>query len=96
MLSQRTWRVADLATKHALVRGALGWGHLPEHLVRRDLRSGRLVELRLATWGTEVPRRSLVLVRRRGAAMGPVAQWVEPTLTRLCREAIAPAANHAE
>ena len=47
VLSERTWRVANLATKHALIRGGLGWGHLPEHLVRRDLRAGRLVELRL-------------------------------------------------
>jgi len=98
VLSQRTWRVADLATKHALIRGGLGWGHLPEHLVRRDLRAGRLVELRLEAWGTEVPRRSLVLVRRRGAPMGPVAQWVEARLTQLCRDAIEPEteANHPE
>jgi DNA-binding transcriptional LysR family regulator len=99
VLSQRTWRVADLATKHALILGGLGWGHLPEHIVRRDLQAGRLVELRLEAWGTEVPRRSLVLVRRRGAAMGPVAQWVEARLTQLCRDAIEPEggeANHAE
>jgi DNA-binding transcriptional LysR family regulator len=88
VLSQRTWRVADLATKHALIRGGLGWGHLPEHLVRRDIAGGRLVELRLATWGTEVPRRSLLLVRRKGAALGPVAQWVETRITALCRAAI--------
>jgi DNA-binding transcriptional LysR family regulator len=99
VLSQRTWRVADLATKHALIRGGLGWGHMPEHLVRRDLRAGRLVELCLEALGKEVPRRSLLLVRRRGAVMGPVAQWVEARITRLCRDAIEPDggdANHAE
>ena len=97
VLSERTWRVANLATKHALIRGGLGWGHLPEHLVRRDLRAGRLVELRLTAWGTEAPRRSLVLVRRRGAALGPVAQWVEARITQLCRDAIEPEgeAHHA-
>ncbi len=96
VLSQRTWRVADLATKHALIRAGLGWGHLPEHVVRRDLRSGRLVELRLATWGAQVPRRSLLLVRRRGAVMGPVARWVETRITELCRAAVDPRGGEAK
>jgi DNA-binding transcriptional LysR family regulator len=96
VLSPQTWRVADLATKHALIRGGLGWGHLPEHLVRRDLRSGRLVALQLDALGSEVPRLSLLLVRRRGAVIGPVTQWVEARLTQLCREVIEPdgAAHH--
>jgi DNA-binding transcriptional LysR family regulator len=88
VFAARTWRVADLTAKHALIAGALGWGHMPEHLVRDDLRAGRLVELRLATWGSDVPRRALVLVRRRNAAMGPVARWVEARLTSLCRDAL--------
>src|SRR3954447_3131151 len=37
VFSARTWRVVDLATKHALIAGGLGWGHMPEHLVREDL-----------------------------------------------------------
>jgi len=77
VLSPRTWRVADLATKHALVASGLGWGHLPEHRVREDLVKGRLTRLRLAAWGGEGVRRELVLVRRRGARLGPVARWAE-------------------
>jgi DNA-binding transcriptional LysR family regulator len=88
VFSPRRWRVVDLATKHALIAGGLGWGHMPEHLVRDDLRAGRLVELRLDAWGSVAPRRSLLLVSRRGAAMGPVAKWAQERLTHLCRRAV--------
>jgi DNA-binding transcriptional LysR family regulator len=98
VLSARTWRVVDLATKQALIAGGLGWGHMPEHLVREDLRTGRLVELPLDAWGAVAPRRSLVLVWRRNAVMGPLAQWAQDRLSELCRKAVAPtvgpAANH--
>jgi DNA-binding transcriptional LysR family regulator len=98
VFSTRTWRVVDLATKQALIAGGLGWGHMPEHLVREDLRTGRLVELPLDAWGAVAPRRSLVLVWRRNAVMGPVAQWAQDRLSELCRKAVsptvAPAANH--
>jgi DNA-binding transcriptional LysR family regulator len=90
VFSPRTWRVVDLATKHALIESGLGWGHMPEHLVRDDLRAGRLVELRLDAWGSVAPKRTLVLVWRRGAVMGPVARWAQERLARLCRHAIAP------
>jgi DNA-binding transcriptional LysR family regulator len=85
----RVWRVVDLATKHAFIAGGLGWGNMPEHVVRDDLRAGTLVELRLDPWGGERLRRSLVLVWRKGTSMGPVAKWAEERLTHLCRTAVA-------
>jgi len=88
VFSPRTWRVVDLATKHALIVGGLGWGHLPEHLVRDDLAAGRLLELSLEAWGNVAPRRALVLVWRPGVVMGPVAKWAQAHLTKLCREAV--------
>jgi DNA-binding transcriptional LysR family regulator len=94
VFSPRTWRVVDLPTKHALILGGLGWGHLPEHMVREDLRAGRLVELRLDVWGNVAPRRSLVLVWRRGAVMGPVARWAQEHLAQLCQRVVEPAINH--
>ena len=90
----RTWRVVDLGTKQALIAGGLGWGHLPEHVVRDDLRARRLVELRLDAWGAEAPRRSLVLVWHRHAVMGPVARWAQEHLANLCRNAVDPETNH--
>jgi DNA-binding transcriptional LysR family regulator len=89
VLSARTWRVVDLATKHALIGSGLGWGHMPEHVVRSDLDEGRLVELRLDAWGNEPLTRSLSLVWRRGAVFGPVARWAETRLSQLCQKAVA-------
>ncbi|HEY4016705.1 MAG TPA: LysR family transcriptional regulator [Polyangiaceae bacterium] len=94
VFSSRTWLVVDLATKHALIAGGLGWGTMPEHVVREDLRAGRLVELSLEVWGSTAPRRSLVLVWKRGTSMGPVARWAQERLSKTCRKAIAPATPH--
>jgi len=88
VLSTRTWRVVDLATKHALIGSGLGWGHMPEHVVRSDLDEGRLVELRLDAWGDAPLTRSLSLVWRRGAVFGPVARWAETRLSQLCQKAV--------
>ncbi len=88
VLSTKTWRVVDLATKHALIMNGLGWGHMPEHVVRDDLDARRLVELRLEAWGPEAPRRALLLVWRQGAVFGPVARWAETRLSQLCQGAI--------
>jgi len=94
IFSPRTWRVVDLATKHALIASGLGWGHMPEHAVRSDLQAGRLVELRLEVWGSVAPRRSLVLVWRGDAVVGPVARWAQERITQLCQKAVAPAPYH--
>jgi DNA-binding transcriptional LysR family regulator len=96
VLSPRRWRVVDLATKHALIASGLGFGHLPEHVAREDLRAGRLVALDLEAWGSAEIRRSLVLVRRRDVVMGPVARWAQAHLGELCRRNVEPdaAANH--
>ena len=48
VMGTHTWRVADLATKHMLLREGIGWGTLPEPMVREDLQFGRLVRLNLA------------------------------------------------
>lgn len=88
VLSPRTWRVVDLITKHQLLLGGVGWGHEPAHLVRDDLRAGRLVELRLLAWAGTEPRRSLALVQRRDGVLGPLGQWAAKRLSALCRDEI--------
>jgi len=90
VLSPRTWRVVDQAAKHTLIASGLGWGQMPEHIVRDDLRDGRLVELDLEAWGRGGLRRSLVLVWRRGAVPGPVARWAQQRLSELCLHAVEP------
>lgn len=45
VLSSRTWRLADLGSKHALLRECIGWGNMPLPMVEDDLASGALVQL---------------------------------------------------
>ena len=74
VLSPRTWRLADLGAKHALLREGIGWGSMPLPMVAEDLASGRLLRLDLpdltggpycfgATW-------------RRDTPPGPAGRWL--------------------
>ncbi len=84
VLSPRTWRVGDLATKAALLRAGLGWGNLPAPEVEPDLRRGSLVRLQIAAWGEHAHDLSLSLVHRRDQGLGPVSRWTLETLRSLC------------
>ena len=41
VISEQTWRLADLGAKHAFLREGLGWGHMPMSMVEVDLRAAR-------------------------------------------------------
>ncbi len=91
VLSPRTWRVADLHTKRALLVAGLGWGNLPAHLVADDLRAGRLVAIRPAAWADDEHTLHLAAVFRTGASIGPAHRWVLAELERLCTRDASPA-----
>ena len=84
VLSPRTWRVADLHTKHMLLRAGLGWGNLPEHVAREDLRSRRLVAIQPAAWGREEHTVYLAAIYRSDAMFGPAHRWLLGHLPLLC------------
>ncbi|MEE4453772.1 LysR family transcriptional regulator [Novosphingobium resinovorum] len=74
VFSPRSWRLADLGAKHALLKEGIGWGSMPRHVVKDDLASGALVELKL-------PERptldyGLVALWRKDSPPGPAACWV--------------------
>ncbi len=74
VLSFKTWRVSDIATKHQLIKGGLGWGGLPASLVRRDLAEGRLVALKLDAYQQgEYP---LYAMHKASHPLGPAASWL--------------------
>lgn len=81
VLSPRTWRVAELHTKHMMLRAGLGWGNMPEHLVSADLAAGRLVALRLEGARESDGLLGLSAVHRRDAALGPAHRWILEQLT---------------
>jgi DNA-binding transcriptional LysR family regulator len=73
VLSPLTWRLADLGAKHAFLKAALGWGHMPLHMVKADLDSGALVKIRIE--GT--PRAwamPMSVVFRKDAPPGPAGR----------------------
>lgn len=48
VIAVRDWRLGDLGAKHMLLRTGLGWGSMPEEMIREDLVQGKLVHLKLA------------------------------------------------
>lgn len=74
VLSYKTWRVSDIATKHHLVRGGLGWGGLPASVVRDDLRNGDLVALEIDAY--EQGEYPLYALRKAANPPGPAGQWL--------------------
>ncbi len=70
----RDWRLGDLGAKHALLRAGLGWGNLPEPLVREDLADGHLVRLQLVEQAeTPFP---LYLIHRTDNPPGAASRWL--------------------
>jgi DNA-binding transcriptional LysR family regulator len=47
VVGTQTWRLADLGSKHMLLKEGIGWGSMPEPMVRDDLEGGRLVQLNM-------------------------------------------------
>ncbi len=72
--SPRTWRLADLGAKHALLREGIGWGNMPLPMVAADLAAGALV--RLAIPEAAMLHYAFSAIWRRDAPPGPAAAWL--------------------
>jgi DNA-binding transcriptional LysR family regulator len=74
VLALRDWRLGDLGSKHGLLRAGLGWGTMPEAMVRDDLASGRLVQLAMGDDdGVQYP---VYVIQRADAMPGQAGQWL--------------------
>ncbi|KAB7646489.1 LysR family transcriptional regulator [Polymorphobacter fuscus] len=74
VLSPRTWRLADLGAKHALLREGIGWGNMPLPLIEPDLVAGTLVRLAMPEAPGGTYRFSGIW--RRDVPPGPAAAWL--------------------
>ncbi|HET7084062.1 MAG TPA: LysR family transcriptional regulator [Rhizomicrobium sp.] len=74
VLAVRSWRLADLGAKHALLVAGMGWGNMPKPMVNEDLKRGRLVELKIETPGE--PVYPFHTVYRSDAPPGPAGSWL--------------------
>ncbi|HEY0706204.1 MAG TPA: LysR family transcriptional regulator [Polyangia bacterium] len=90
VLSPRTWRVADLRAKHAMLVAGLGWGNLPEHMIREDLTRKRLLAIRPEAWSEDEHTLGLSAVWRPDTRLGPAHQWLMAQMETLCVQVLAP------
>jgi DNA-binding transcriptional LysR family regulator len=74
VVSPRTWRLADLGSKHLLLKEGIGWGNMPTPMVQEDINSGRLVHLDLPDVKGGIY--SLEAIYRADAPPGPAAAWL--------------------
>jgi DNA-binding transcriptional LysR family regulator len=74
VVAVNTWRLGDLGAKHALLLAGVGWGGMPEPLVRADLAAGRLVALDLPELGPVDYRMDAIW--RTDTPPGPAASWL--------------------
>jgi DNA-binding transcriptional LysR family regulator len=68
----QSWTVSDQLMKKELIALGMGWGHMPLHLIERDLRSGKLLSIE----GKHFKRSNIdiVIARLRKRPAGPVAE----------------------
>ena len=74
VVAVKSWRLADLGAKHALLLAGLGWGSMPKFMVSEDLKRGRLVRLAIDAWDNLQYR--FHTVHRRDTPPGPAAAWL--------------------
>jgi DNA-binding transcriptional LysR family regulator len=74
VVSVKSWRLADLGAKHALLLAGMGWGNMPKPMVNEDLKRGRLVELKIETLNEGAY--PFHTVYRSDMPPGPAASWL--------------------
>src|SRR5262245_57293922 len=74
VIGTQTWRLADLGSKHMLLREGIGWGYMPEPMVREDNEKGRLVQLDMREFKDGFLR--LHAIYRTDTPPGPAGFWL--------------------
>ncbi len=67
------WRVNDYQTKKEIIMQGMGWGSLPEHLIKDELSQGLLAPIKVEG-EPAMPNIELRVARLDGEPVGPVAQ----------------------
>lgn len=66
----KQWFVTSIDMKRSLILGGMGWGYLPEHMIKDDIRSGKIVRIRSKTMkNVDV---TLEKIRYKKRSIGPV------------------------
>jgi DNA-binding transcriptional LysR family regulator len=73
------WRVGDLTAKRALLLAGVGWGGMPEPMVRADIQAGRLLRLNLTDYRGGLYH--LQIAYKNDTPLGPACSWLVDQLT---------------
>lgn len=84
VMSPKTWRLADLGAKHALLREGIGWGNMPLPMIEPDLIDGSLIRLAMPDHSGGMYR--FAGVWRRDTPPGPAASWLLDQFVALGRD----------
>lgn len=78
----RHWTVSDVTAKRDIILAGLGWGRLPEHLIREELAQGRLQKLQAHHFDERLL--NLQAIRLQKPAHGPIAEqlWTDLNLKK--------------
>jgi DNA-binding transcriptional LysR family regulator len=74
VVATQTWRLGNLASKHMLLKEGIGWGFMPEPMVREDLERGWLVPLDMPDCRGGPVR--LHAIYRTDTPPGPAGSWL--------------------
>jgi DNA-binding transcriptional LysR family regulator len=74
VIGTQTWRLADLGSKHMLLKEGIGWGYMPEPMVREDIQKKRLIRLDIPECNEASIR--LYAIYRTDRPPGPAASWL--------------------
>jgi len=89
VLSSHTWRLADMGSKHMLLKEGIGWGNMPLPMIEEDLKTGRLVRVNLPD--LKEGDYTLDVIYRTDTPPGPAATWLIDRFKRQIEKAPAPA-----
>jgi len=81
VLSRRPWRVADFATKLALLKEGLGWGSMPRHMIGGELARADLVIINSRAWRPHQWLLSLYATYSPARPPGPAGRWMLSALS---------------
>ncbi|MBN9009272.1 MAG: LysR family transcriptional regulator, partial [Rhizobiales bacterium] len=88
VLSQQTFRFADLSTRLDFLLGGFGWCNMPIHMVREHIAGGRLVVLEIADF--RPPELPLHFIYPRGRAPGRAGRWLMDDIRRRLPKCVEP------
>jgi DNA-binding transcriptional LysR family regulator len=70
----QTWRLSDLGSKHILLQEGIGWGYMPEPMVRTDIEEKRLIYLDIPECRSAFVELNAIF--RTDTPLGPSSSWL--------------------